>query len=478
MQREKFTRQRVKLQPLNVPASQSFSASQFNQITFQLSTSRHLLLTKSLRLNATVKLLQTNASGGATTTMPANDPNAVASAANGASLNTRIGAQSCIQTTNLTTLNSRTLETINQSGRYCATTFPLDGTGLDYDNRMSLSDPGMSKKSITAVRTYNNSHQISIPIVCGFLQGQDAVDLSAKGYQGLRLSLLLARNNTAMSGYDVFNVTPASGFKQEPTTVVTTQVGAASVGYQFELSNVTLSYAALGIPPKMFDSMPASSVKSIRTFNCLESTLVASDQTVALSLGCKNVISVTHSICPSIFTANPNVDSFQVTSPHNNSTQTTIGTPAPIQSVSYLRGGTLYPYEYPLDARDTAGVDPEGSVQSIITYPAMQSITLGDNRMVQLSTQTNKGIDSLSTLSNAGASTSMPPTMASDPSSYYILGTPIDLARGGSNYESAQYAVRIQSDLNDDASTANSFLTFVRCRNVIKIDNGDISVME
>ena len=112
MQREKFTRQRVKLQPLNVPASQSFSASQFNQITFQLSTSRHLLLTKSLRLNATVKLLQTNASGGATTTMPANDPNAVASATNGASLNTRIGAQSCVQTTNLTTLNSRTLETI------------------------------------------------------------------------------------------------------------------------------------------------------------------------------------------------------------------------------------------------------------------------------------------------------------------------------------------------------------------------------
>lgn len=481
MEKGAFRRARVKLLPANTPSGNTFSSTSFNQISFQIASQRTILLTRSLRLNAQVRLVKSGTGrDGVAPVFPANDPNAAASSLNGAIAgNNYVGAQSMFQTTNISTSNQRTIESVNQVGRYVALSTRAASTGQDMDNINSLGDPSLAKKSVTASRCFNVQHSVSLPIVSGFFQGLSTVDLSEKAFSGIRLDILLARNGQTCSGYNVFNMAGAGadkGFAQTASAVVTTLATPAQ-GYEYQLTDVSLSFAGLIPSDSMFSKMPSSKMMSIRTINTLESTVLASDQSVNLNFGASNVISVTHSFAPSVWSANPNVDSFVTTIPYNASTSTSLGTPAPIKTVQFMRAGQLFPYSYVLDSEKQAAPDPRGAIQSMIELPAFNSLTMGDNRSgVSISPQTNKGIESKATPS--GTFLSLPTTQAADPSSFFCIGTMMDAARHGVSFKTASYTLRIQSQLDDGTTTANSMVTFCRLRQAIKVSQGMVETME
>ena len=136
-----------------------------------------------------------------------------------------------------------------------------------------------------------------------------------------------------------------------------------------------------------------------------------------------------------------------------------------------MRAGELFPYGYVLDS-ENQGV--AGVPQSLIMEPALNSVTLYDNKHSSLNPMSNVGINSK--VAYGGSKVGLPFPVANDPESIFILGVPMDSQKQGVSFKDREYAIRIQSGLDD--TTANELHTFVRCRNVAEFSPTGVNVIE
>ena len=446
-----FSKQRISLHPNNQPSGNKYSATTFPQINFVIARQPAMLLPGTLRLNGTFNLLNNG-------NRPINLPSTASSATNGASLNNRIGISSVLEEVNISTLNGRNLETVRNYNRYLASSKPIMNNMFDYNNGLNLEDPFLSSKSVCNSRSANVETQFSIPIEVGML-GDQPINISEKGFHGLQLNLLLAQNATVSQPY--FNYLNNS----------TPQITLATDLFDYELKNVFLTFEVIRPPAEFFNKLPSSGLLSFNTISTLHSNIQSSDTTVNLRLGCNNAISTTHTFIPAIHANNRNVDSFRLCEPETAVTTTQKGTPAKIRTVQYMRAGQLFPYNFILDSEDQ-GV--EGVPQTMIEEPALNSVSLYDNHHSSLNPLSNTDINTKSAF--AGTDVGLPRPVGNDPESIFLLGVPMDSTKQGVSFKDREYAVRIQSGLDD--TTANTLHTFVRCRNIAEYSPTGVNVLE
>ena len=455
------TKQRVRLTPNNQPSGNSYSAQNFPAINFVIGRQNAYIIPASLRLNGTFTL-KNNAG-----VQIANENNAAGSATNGASLNNSIGTSSCFDEVNLSTLNGRNLETIRSYSRYLAGSKPLMNSSMDINNGLGLSDPMMTNKSLTNSRTANVEHDFSVPLSVGLFDSNRLLNVSEKGFHGLNIDILLAQNSQVVQPYFIYeNSTPGGKTARSATQT-----------YNYEVKNLSLTFDVLRPDEALFRSLPSSGVLSYQTVSTLHATLLSSDQTITMRFGASNVLSVTHSCTPSLHINNINVDSFQLCQPQTNVPNTGDGTVAKVKTVSYQRAGVLFPYNFMLDntLQADVGVVPlgNGSPQAQIMNPYLNSVSLYDNNNNKLNPQSNIGLNTANQLAGYHG---LPFSTAPDPKSVWGLGTPMDSNKQGVSFRDREYAVRIQSELDD--TTANAFFTFTRVRNLAEYSPTGINVVE
>ena len=300
----------------------------------------------------------------------------------------------------------------------------------------------------------------------GFLGGNNVINLSQKGVHGCTINILLTQNANALGPYDVILADGNGNGGQ-----VSTPVAASATGFQYQLSNVFLSYDVYVPNDSVYNSMPSSGQISFNTINSMNSTLISSDQTLTMRTGLKNLISVTHSMIPAVFTNNISQDSLALTRPSTNTTAAAFGTGVPVNTVQYFKGGSLFPFNSVLDSESQSIVNP----QSMIIQPALNSVTLFENDHMMLSPQTSVSLNNASGfagLQQKGLTRNQVP----DPNSDFILGTAFDTAQQGVDYSMQDYAIRINSGLN--GGTPYQFFSFFRARNVLNFSPMGIDVIE
>ncbi len=442
-------RRRVSIHPNNQPSGNTFSATNFPQINFVIARQDVFLLPQSLKLNGTFVLKDD------TGAKPANAPNLAAAALNGSTLNNRIGLASCIDEVTIQTLNGRNLETVRNYNRYLASSKPFMNNSFDYNNGLNLNDSLLGSKSITTCRAANVETNFSIPIEVGML-GDMPINLSAKGFQGLQLNLLLAQNAAVSQPFNLYS------FDGTKSRILSTN------NFAYELKNVFLTFDLVKPGQELFNRLPSTGLLGFNTIQSLHSTILSSDVTTNLRFGCRNAISVTHALIPSNQSTNRAVDSFRLAGP-----EAPADTPQAIRTVQYMRAGELFPYNYVLDS-ESEGID--GNPQSMIVEPALNSVTLYENQHSSLNPMSNVGINNQKAFAGSKQENGLPYPMALDPDSTFVLGVPMDSQKQGANFKDREYAIRIQSGLND--TTANSLFTFVRCRNVAEYSPTGVNVVE
>ena len=449
-------KQRVRLTPNNQPSGNSYSAQNFPAINFVIGRQAAWLETKSLRLNGTLKL-KNNAGA-----LIQNDNTQPAGANNGASLNNMIGVSSLFDEVTCSTLNGRNIETVRNYNRMVAVGKPLLNNSLEYSNGLGLKDPMMSDKSITNQRTANLEHDFSIPLDIGMFDSGKLINISEKGFHGLQLDLLLAQNATVIQPYALY-------------AGATKSLVSATTTYNYEIANVSLTFDLIRADAKLFNSLPSSGTISYQTISTLHSTLLSSDQTINLRFGASNVLATTHSMIPSLHINNINVDSFRLCEPEINVPNTGDGDVAKVRSVQYMRAGVLYPYNFILDSEAQADLDNLGnaSPQAQIMNPYLNSVSLYNNSHNKLNPLSNIGVSTKNALAGSSA---LPLNAGPDPRSVFGLGVPMDSNRQGVSFKDREYAIRIQSELND--TDANAFFTFIRVRNIAAYSPTGINVIE
>ena len=462
------TKQRVRITPNNQPSGGVFSAQNFPAINFVIGSQRAWLDPRTLRLNGQFELK--NLDGN----LPAN--NTVAGAPplphqNGVSLNNSIGVSSFFDEVNISTYSgAKNLETVRSYNRYLAACKPLMHSSLDYDNGLGLQDAMCTNKSLSNARTACVETDFSIPINVGMLDSDGYLNLSEKGFSGLNIDLLLCQNAQAVQPFYTY-----SGTKKTDKTAHT-----ADQTFNYSIRDLNLTYDLVIPDDQLYNSLPSSGVLQYNTIATLHSTLISSDQTINLRLNANRVLSVSHSIIPSLHVNNIKVDSFQLCKPQKNVSPNGDGDNAEVRTVQYLRAGQLYPFNFLLDSEEQADINPANglqgdnpSPQAQIMKPYLNSVSLYNNSHNKFNPLSNIGIASGQALAGNNA---QPLAASPDPRSLFGLGVCMDSNKNGVSFKTREYAIRIQSELNN--TSANALFSFSRIRNVAQFSPAGISVVE
>ena len=461
------TKQRVRITPNNQPSGDTYSAQNFPAINFVIASQRAWLDPRTLRLNGEFEMI--NDAGD----LPENNATAPGDVdRNGATLNNTIGVSSVIDEVNVSTYTgAKNLETVRTYNRYLAACKPLMHSSLDFDNGLGLQDAMCSNKSLTNARTACVKTDFSVPINVGMFDTKSYLNLSEKGFSGINIDLLLCQNAQAIQPFYYY-----SGSKKTDKNKKESQKT-----FNYKLKNLNLTYDLIIPDDRLYASLPSSGVLEYNTIASLHSTLISSDQTINLRLNANRVMSITHSIIPSLHVNNIRVDSFQLCKPKTGANLATgDGNDAEIRTVQYLRAGQLYPYNFILDSEEQANINPANqlqgdspSPQAQIMKPYLNSVSLYNNSHNKFNPLSNIGIASGAALAGSGA---QPLASSPDPRSIFGLGVCMDSNKNGVSFKSREYAIRIQSELNN--TNANALFSFSRIRNVAQFSPAGINVVE
>jgi len=279
-------RQKISLVPDNMPSGSKFTSTEFNTINFVVSKRAAYLDTRTARLNYTLTITKPGATATDPPILPENDPkNTTPGGSDGIACNQYVGSSGLLDTISISTLNGRSLENLRHAGRYYSTVGPMSQNGADYSN--SCSDPFLSSKSVSNALVCNQSVDCSVPLKTGVFSNR-TINLSDKGTRGLNLSFLLCQNTQMLQPY--FKYSPAA-----PNGTAVTTTGT----FTYSVSNVTLTFDALVMSPRMYQELPSSGAMPMLQVQAMQSTLLANDSTTNLRFNTANTLAWTGTFIPS-----------------------------------------------------------------------------------------------------------------------------------------------------------------------------------
>lgn len=381
-------------------------------------------------------------------------------------LNNRTGVAGLFSQLEVNNSMNQNLETIRHYGRLLASLLPAGSGWNEYTTYLS-NEFGVSANEQVSGRYANRTMSVAMPIMAGiFLQGGDIPLSMNNGIGGMNLKFSLQSSIQALYGGTL--TTPNS---------------------YYEISNVSLmgEYAL----PKG-GQLPAISSYPFSGFSSFYSVLNNNDQTSQINPALSAVVSTFTNFLPTPHIANYSKDAMRTTPLLNRSNP--VANPdvydlvAPIQKISFLRGGVLFPLMFQIDENEVIVQDPAVADQYAgSSYDAQRQYYYA----MSIRPRTSGATDQL-----AGQNTENLRTANGDEQHECVTSRSVGLTQNGfqnvygigmrvgdmlgvgntANFKQQSFATRIISKL--DGSSPMSSYTFFLYRSVINYDDrGMVSIV-
>ena len=458
------SKERVEITPQNQPSDNSYSfKGGFPIIQFQIPSESKFLDSSSVRINGTLRVCQPTSTN--------ETPVLVNNAANKGGtqfdccLSSRVGVASCVDQIILSSMQNQSLEVVRSYGRYLASAQSVTHSQEDFDTNLQLSSLTSSRQMNGALMV-NQDVSFCIPLRTGLLSGTQAIPIGNNGIRGMQMEIQLAPDSHVLSGY----TDNAGDSKNDAGT---------GTGSFYQLRDVTLSYDLLVPDADTMDKMsiPSTGALEYNSVSQLYSIINSSDQTQTYNLGTSKTLSVFNNFIPTTHINSYDHDGFS-TGGLKIVDSGQYGVVAPITRVSFLKGGQLFPIDNQIDVEQSTLLRNDARPQSELDQQFIGSIKplhLQNHSLMSLNT--NSGISTaVSSLTgqdltlDSGQQFQLP-----DQEPVFGVGCSMDVYKGGVDYSSETYGVRIVSLL--DGKSPNSMYSYILSKNVLQYSPQGISVM-
>ena len=433
----------------------TFSYRNSNPIlSFSIAPNEYYLRSKSLRLCFDVELKD----GGGNA--PNNNDQTGAGEIE-VRLNSRVGVASLFSQVEINNAMNQNLETIRHYGRLLASLLPSGSGWNEYTTYLSNEFCVSSNEQVQG-RYCNKKMSCAMPILAGiFLQGADIPLSMDNGIGGCNLKFSLQSSIQSLFGGSA--TTPNS---------------------YYEISNVSLM-GEYAMP--MGGRLPQIASYPFSGFSSFYGVINNNDQTTQINPALSAVVSTFTNFVPTPHIANYGEDSMKTT-PLLNKADSLPGTAydeiAPIQKLSFMRGGVLYPLQFQLDENEVISRNPAVADEFAgSSYDAQRQYYFA----MAIRPRTSDASDQLAgqnseNFATANADTqhnSVTKSIVNATNSYfqnvYGVGCRVgDMLGSGNtaNYKQTNYSIRTISKLN--GFSPMSSYTFFLYRSIINYDNNGI----
>ncbi len=418
--------------PVNNRTSFAFKNGN-SQLEFEISPMDQALLdTKSLRLNFMFRVLDDTTTVNAQTPIRVNNQGTNGQTEKTCLMDSRVGINSIIDVLRAKNFNSESIFEVRNYSRLLASSNPVLNSFGAYKTYTAQKNLAFAKESTTGL-AINGDNFMSIPLRSGLFNSGSP--LNTLDMNGLRISCLLA-----------------------PDSYVLYSAGANShaSNCHYELSDVSLSYNTINLENRL---MPGQEMYRFPSYQSYTSIIAASDDTQSLMLSLESVRAIF-----SNFVKTSHINNFSRNSLETNKLQDANAEDKDIKQLVYTRNNIKMPKLYSIDENEAVKSD---------CYDAFRGSQFLDAfRPFQSYTST------LQSAVTEGFKSPEPGQDQPDVKSVYGIASNQDLlfTGAGVSYDNSQFAVRINSQLED--GTPNTSFTFALHNSGLAVKKSNIESLE
>ena len=432
---------RVEIFPSNrATASNTWSYKEGNPTcTFRFGVQDMYLLSSTLRLNFTLKLLT---AGGA----PPNNDAQNGGAAIEVRQNNKIAAMAAIQNITISNSLNQNLEYVRNYPRLLASLIPARANFEDYTTILGQQFGATSNQEAQGMID-NFDVQVSAPLLCGMFMMGDAIPLGMNGTGGLQISLQLSPS-------------------------IESNFGANAAGSYYQIVNPTLT-CALGVPEG--GVLPPIQGLPYLSYSSYYGVLNNGDETHNINCGLSSVLNTFSNFVPTKNIANSTIDGNAT--PDLRNSPYAAGDTAPISRYTTLRSGLKFPYQFAVDETRNISTTATGAFTSNFESQLTRNFLSSISAPIKDLAQTLTGNISEATQAAPDATSVFSQNFNSAGENVIGVGARYDqLGVGdGANFKNRAFSHRFQSALN--GVSPNSVYTFMLHKNMISFnDAGGIAV--
>jgi hypothetical protein len=432
------------------------SRNGLSQMIFELPQLPAIMNGKSLRINGTFTLKQGNGNA------PTNGTNFLKENPTGdIFIDSRTGVLSCFETLTIGSLRGTTYSSIKNYNRLMSSVLPLNESTQNYLNGVD-THYGCLSKDVSTAKKCDRSFDFSVPLNCGYLQGQP---INMWITQGHRITITLAQDS-----FVIHNNKQRNG---------NSSAGKSNGGAYYELSDVTISFE-VDLPDDEGQNAIRSMTKGQMTYNSYSSfynVIVSNDHNLSLLFNTAKTISVIGNMIPSEWVNNYDYDSSRTQQLLYDDATGELQNGVQIDSYTYTIGGVRVGYDFEIDSSVSQENGTIDAVKNEIELNAIREGWSAGNFIKSIQTE----------LSNPFGSNGFQPRfdrsryaiVGEDKFQHYNIGLSYDhITEIGQDCRTRPFALRIQSTLPEGKTlNPHSLYLFVLHQNTIVFDNGSVSVL-
>lgn len=432
-----------------------------NQLVFDIPMTPAILNGKSVRVNGVFDTLLT------ATTRPANNTavNGVdgAGAATGTDvfIDPRTGVSSCIDFLTIQNLEGATYEQIKSYNRLCASLIPLQEGIQSYLSGGIDIGYGANGKEAQQGKKCDNPFEFSIPIQAGFLQG-NPIDLQL--VRGLRITLTLA-SDLFVCGNNYWNNQASTG-------------GTAGSGAYYQLRDVNMSYE-LEVPDAAGQSAMVSNNSGAWEYNAYSSfyqVVQSTDTNAVLNINKSRTLGTIMNLIPSEFINNYNYNSNWAVQPLEADAAGILKNQCNLQELTFTKGGLRIPLDFEVNTEEEQEQGVATSQKNFEELNAVRDVWAMSSFLKDLRTELSLDRNVGGVVIPAKYKNSM---TENDAKNAWNIGVSYDhITQNGLNFKNTPLGLRLQTRPTAGINLQpHSLFCFIRHKNTIMFNNGQVSIM-
>ena len=418
---------------------------------------------KSVRVNGVFDTLLT------TTTRPSNSSavdgmtNAAPPVATGTDvfIDPRVGVSAAIDFLTIQNLEGATYETIKSYNRLCSSLIPLqEGIQSYLSGGIDIGYGALGKEQQQGLRC-DNAFEFSIPLQAGFLQG-NPIDLQL--VRGLRITLTLA-SDLFVCGNNYWNNQGSTG-------------GTAGSGAYYQMRDVNMSYE-LEVPDAAGQNAMVQNNSGAWEYNAYSSfyqVVQSTDTNAVLNINKSRTLGTIMNMIPSEFINNYNYNSNWAVQPLEADAAGILKNQCNLQELTFTKGGLRIPLDYELTTEEEQVQGVATSQKNFEELNAVRNVWAMSSFMKDLRTELSLTRNTIGGIIPPKYKDSM---LENDAKNAWNIGVSYDHITGnGLNFKSTPLGLRLQTRPSTGINLVpHSLFCFIRHKNTIMFNNGQVSIM-
>ncbi len=442
------------LNPTNIGAFQKFSPdrSGLQQVVFQLPQIPRLMKGRSLRINGTFEVKNANDAFPQNATYWNSDNPTT----NSFYIDGRIGVSSCIDTLTIQNLQGGTYSNIKNYNRLCASIVPLNQSFNNYINGVDYElAPG---KQVSMAKKCDKPFDFSLPLLDGYLQGNDFIDMQLQG--GMILTLTLAPSNFVINNNYWYN-----------------QTADTPNGAYYEWSNLTLSVETEIVSPEQERSMLQNTkgVMSYSTFSSFYNVVLSNQHNLSFLFNTRDTSAVVGNLIPSSWLNNYQFNSSSTPQLLYEKAAGVLNNNIRMNGFTYQKSGARFPYDLVIESKETQDEGVADSLKNLTEIDAVRDGWSLYNMLKSIKTELSNPLSNTEPNKFDRERYSI---VEEDQEQQYNIGVSFDKLGSGVDFRGQTFNLRVQSNLPAAQSfQPHSMFLFVRHQNTIIFEDGKIQVL-